>query len=210
MIIETLIIGTFHVNNYLVIDEAAKEAVLIDAGGDYKATKAVLDKYNAKIKYILNTHGHLDHIAGDYDVQTKENAKILIHKNDEFLVNSLKQHLRLYDMPEYEIPKIDEYIKDSQQIEVGNLKFKVIHTPGHSPGSVCYLIDNVLFAGDTLFQDSIGRTDLSGGSYEQLSNSIKNKLFILDENIIVYSGHGPSTTIKHEKIFNPFFGEKVL
>ncbi|OGH97487.1 MAG: hypothetical protein A2104_07815 [Candidatus Melainabacteria bacterium GWF2_32_7] len=206
MIIKTLVIGAFEVNNYLVFHENSNEAVLIDAGGDYEATKALADKHNVKIKYILNTHGHLDHVAGDEKIQAKEGAKVLLHKNDGFLVNALKQHLALYGMPEYEVPKIDEYIEDGQEIKAGGLTFKAIHTPGHSPGAVCYLIDNVIFSGDTLFADSVGRTDLPGGSYEELGNSIKNKLFTLDDNIVVYPGHGPSTTIKHEKINNPFFG----
>lgn len=209
MIIKTLVVGAFEVNNYLVFEENSQEAVLIDAGGDYKATRELADRNKVKIKYILNTHGHLDHVAGDYDIQTKEDAKVLLHKDDEFLVKALKQHLALYGMPEYEVPKIDEYIEDGQEIKAGGMTFKVIHTPGHSPGAVCYLTDNVLFSGDTLFADSVGRTDLPGGSYEELGNSIKNKLFTLDENITVYPGHGPSTTIKHEKAHNPFFGSQV-
>ncbi|EKE04063.1 MAG: hydroxyacylglutathione hydrolase (Glyoxalase II) [uncultured bacterium] len=209
MIIKTLVVGAFEVNNYLVFEENSQEAVLIDAGGDYKATRELADRNKVKIKYILNTHGHLDHVAGDYDIQTKEDAKVLLHKDDEFLVKALKQHLALYGMPEYEVPKIDEYIEDGQEIKAGGMTFKVIHTPGHSPGAVCYLIDNILFSGDTLFADSVGRTDLPGGSYEELGNSIKNKLFTLDENITVYPGHGPSTTIKHEKAHNPFFGSQV-
>ncbi|MCK7516041.1 MAG: MBL fold metallo-hydrolase [Desulfobacterales bacterium] len=207
MILKTLIVGAFEVNNYLVADEKTKEAVLIDAGGDYKATKALINELGVKLKYLLNTHGHLDHVAGDYDIQKEENVKALMHKEDQFLVDKLQEHLKFYGMPNYETPKIDEYIEDGQVIELGELKIKVIHTPGHSPGAVCFLIDNVLFSGDTLFADSVGRTDLPGGSYEQLGQSIKNKLFVLDENIIVYPGHGPSTTIKHEKLNNPFFGE---
>jgi len=206
MIIKTLVMGSLQVNNYLVICEKTHNAVLIDAGGDYNSTIKEAEKYNAKIKYLLNTHGHLDHIAGNYDIQTKAGAKVLIHKADEFLVESLQKQLAMYGMPNCETPKIDEFVEDGQIISVGELIFKVIHTPGHSPGSVCYLTDNALFAGDTLFADSVGRTDLPGGSYEELEKSIKNKLFTLDEAIKVYPGHGPSTSIGHEKIHNPFFG----
>lgn len=209
MIIKTLVIGPFEVNNYLVIDEKTKKAVLIDAGGDYEATKTLVNELGVKIEYILNTHGHLDHVAGDYDIQTKEKAKVLLHKNDQFLVDSLKEHLSLYGMPEYEVPKIDQYIEDGQEVQIGEMTFKVIHTPGHSLGSVCYFIDDTLFSGDTLFADCVGRTDLPGGSYEELEYSIKNKLFTLNENVKVYPGHGPVTTIKHEKVNNPFFGEKA-
>ena len=205
MIIETLTVGAFQVNNYLVVDEN-NDAVLIDAGGDYDATLKALKKYNAKLKYILNTHAHMDHIAGDYDLQTKLGAKVFLNKEDEFLFDAFQDHLKMFGMPYYKTPKVDEYIIDGQEIKLGNLHFKVITTPGHSPGSVCFLIDNVLFAGDTLFADTVGRTDLPGGSYEELESSIKNKLFTLDESIVVYAGHGASTTIEHEKYFNPFFG----
>ncbi|MFH0703176.1 MAG: MBL fold metallo-hydrolase [bacterium] len=207
MIIRTLNIGPFQVNNYLIVCRDTLESALIDAGGDYKATIKLASEYNAKIKYVLNTHGHLDHIAGDFDLQTKGGAKILIHKADEFLVNSLKEHLKTYGMPEYEPPKPDEFIEDGQEIKIGDLTIKVIHTPGHSPGSVCYLLNNILFSGDTLFADSVGRTDLPGGSYEELANSIKNKLFTLDDATIVYAGHGAATTILNEKLHNPFFGK---
>lgn len=209
MIIKTLAIGPFEVNNYLVYDENSKQAVLIDAGGDYKVTKALINQCEVELKYIFNTHGHLDHIAGDQELQVNEGVKVLLHKEDQFLVDALKQHLAYYGMPEYEVPKIDKYIEDGEEIKVGELSFKVIHTPGHSPGAVCFLVDNVLFSGDTLFADSVGRTDLPGGSYETLRDSIKNRLFILEDNITVYPGHGSFTTIKHEKINNPFFGEKA-
>lgn len=207
MIIETLTVGSFQVNNYLVVSDD-KDAVLIDAGGDYEATKKVIDKYNANIKCILNTHAHMDHIAGDYDIQTKLGAKILINKDDEFLFNCFEDHLKMFGMPYYKTPKADQYIVDGQEIKIGSLSFKVIATPGHSPGSVCFLIGNILFSGDTLFADTVGRTDLPGGSYEELGDSVKNKLFTLDESVVVYPGHGESTTIKHEKYFNPCFGLK--
>lgn len=208
MIIKTLNMGDFRVNNYLVIDEETKEAVLIDAGGDYEATVAEAKKNNVEIKLLLNTHGHLDHIAGNYDLQTKLGVKVLLHKGDQPLVDLLKEHLKTFNMPDYEVPKIDEYIEDGQEITLGSLKFKVIHTPGHSQGGVCFLIENHLFSGDTLFADSVGRTDLPGGSYEQLGKSIVEKLYTLDDAVVVYPGHGYTTTIGAEKLTNPFFKAK--
>jgi len=115
----------------------------------------------------------------------------------------------MFGMKSAETPKIDGFLEDGQIIEVGNLKLKVIHTPGHSAGGVCFLVDKILFSGDTLFADSVGRTDLPGGSYETLGNSIKNKLFTLNEDITVYPGHGESTTIGYEKQNNPYFGVKI-
>ena len=194
MIVKTINIGPLQVNNYLVICENTKQAVLIDAGGDFETTKHIIDENNASLVYVLNTHGHFDHTAGNYDLQKKLGAKILIHKNDEFFIKTLKEQLLLYDMPVFEPSVIDEYVEDNQEINVGSLNFKVIHTPGHSSGSVCFLIDNILFSGDTLFCDSVGRTDLPGGSYKEIEKSIKEKIFSLDENIIVYPGHGPATT----------------
>jgi len=209
MIIKTLVIGPIEVNNYLVIDENTRDAALIDAGGDWEKTVKLAKDNNASIKYILNTHGHFDHTAGDYDLREKTGAKVLVHQNDMYFVENIKSHLELYNMPKFETPKIDEYLEDGQVIKVGNLEFKVIHTPGHSEGAVCFLVDNVLFSGDTLFADSVGRTDLPGGSYEKLKDSVINKLFILDESTKVYPGHGPSTSIGYEKKNNPFFGEKA-
>jgi glyoxylase-like metal-dependent hydrolase (beta-lactamase superfamily II) len=164
---------------------------------------------NANLKYLLHTHGHYDHIIGDYDLKTKAGVKIFLHKEDKQLADKFHEQLMMFGAGGAKSPSIDEYIQDNQIIELGELKFKVIHTPGHTPGGVCYLIEDALFSGDTLFEECIGRTDFPGGSFEQLRNSIVNKLFTLKENIKVYPGHGPSTTIAHEKEFNPYFGTKA-
>ena len=209
MILKHFTAGEYETNNYLIICEETREAALIDAGGNYEKTASLLKENNAKLKYILHTHGHFDHIQGDWELQQNFDVKTFIHKNDEPLAKSLKQQLNMFGMKSAESPRIDGYLEDGQVIEVGKLKLKVIHTPGHSSGGVCFLVDKILFSGDTLFADSVGRTDLPGGSYQILGDSIKNKLFALDEDIVVYSGHGPSTTIGHEKENNPFFGAKV-
>jgi len=209
MIVKTLTLGAFASNNYLVICEETLDAVLIDAGGDYDATMKAVRENKVDLKYVFHTHGHLDHIA-DVELKTKAGVLTYIHKDDQFLVDSLKDQLMMFGLPDMEIPVIDKYVEDGQILEVGNLRFRVIHTPGHSPGGVCYLADNILFSGDTLFNGSVGRTDLPGGSYEQLGDSIVNKLFTLDGNIKVCPGHGPATTIQYEKENNPFFGKKGL
>lgn len=205
MIIKKLIVSNFASNNYLVICEDTKDAVLIDAGGEYKPVLEEIKKNQANLKYIFYTHAHLDHISGDRQLKKTLQLKTFLHLDDQFLVDMFKDQLNMFGMPEVETPIVNEHIKDGQELMVGNLKFKVIHTPGHSPGSVCYLVEDALFSGDTLFADSVGRTDLPGGSYEDLRDSIVNKLFNLDENIKVYPGHGTSTTIGHEKLNNPFF-----
>ncbi len=209
MIIRVLTIGPFQVNNYLAVCPETKKAAIIDAGGDYELTIRTAKEYDAQIEYVLNTHGHLDHIAGDYDLQANMGTKVLMHKDDELLAGALKEHLKLYGMPDYEVPRIDSFVEDGQEIKVGNITFKVIHTPGHSKGSVCYFTKGILFSGDTLFASSVGRTDLPGGSYEELEQSIKKKLFTLEDSTIVYPGHGKPTTIKEERFNNPYFGIEV-
>lgn len=207
MIIKMLTVGTFASNNYLVACEKTKQAVLIDSGGTCETIMDELKSLGVELKCIFHTHAHLDHITGNYELKKRTGAKSYLHKDDLFLVDKFKEQLMMFGEPDSDNPVIDEFIEDGQILEVGELKFKVIHTPGHSPGSVCFLIEDQLFAGDTLFADSVGRTDLPGGSYDQLRESIVNKLFVLDDNIKVYPGHGPSTSIGHEKVSNPFFGK---
>jgi len=204
MKLKILNIGSFKVNNYILFDEESNEIVLIDAGGDLEATKAEIDKLGGELKYLLNTHGHMDHIAGDYDIQNYYNVPIYLHKDDESLVHEMKQYLQYLGMPDYEEPQNITYIEDGQIFKIGEHIIKTIHTPGHTRGGVSYLIGDMLFSGDTLFFESIGRTDLPGGSYEELVKSIKTKLFTLPENIIVYPGHGESSTIGHEKSNNQY------
>lgn len=199
MKLETLNMGLFEVNNYILFDEDSKEIVLIDAGGDFEMTKSAIDKYNGTLKYILNTHGHMDHIAGDADLQNYYNVPIYINKNDELWLDSFKDALSMVGMPDYDLANNFTFLSDDTILHIGNKEIKTIHTPGHTQGGVVFLIDNMLFSGDTLFYQSIGRTDLPGGNHEQLLETIKNKLFTLNEDIIVYPGHGKPTTIGHEK-----------
>lgn len=209
MIIKTLTVGNLACNNYLVVCESTRQAVIIDAGGEVDVVMREIKAANAELKYILHTHGHFDHVAGNYLLRKQTGAKALIHKDDMPLIGMFKQHLMMFGEPDAENPVIDEHVEDEQVINVGEMSFKVIHTPGHSAGGVCYLVDNVLFSGDTLFAGSIGRTDLPGGSFEKIGESIVNKLFALNDYVKIYPGHGPSTTIGYEKQNNPYLGEKA-
>jgi len=196
--------GLFKVNNYMLFDEDSKEIVLIDAGGDFKMTQKAIDGLGGKLKYILNTHAHMDHIAGDDEIQQKYNIPVYIHKDDESQMQYFKEYLKAVGMPDYETPKNVTYIDDGHVFKIGNKEIKTIHTPGHTKGGVSYLIDDMLFSGDSLFYESIGRTDLYGGDYNELIHSVKTKLLTLPGNIKVYPGHGISTTIEHEKAENSF------
>lgn len=187
-------------NNYLLIDEESKEAALIDCSAVDSDIKNTLEQYGTKLKYILLTHGHFDHVAGIRPTD----AKIVMHENDLPVLNQTNMYLPAFGIPEITIPQIDIYINDGDVIKLGNNNIKVIHTPGHTQGGVCYLTDNMLFSGDTVFCESVGRCDLEGGNFDQIVDSIKTKIFTLPEDTIIYPGHGKSTTVGWEKIHNQF------
>ncbi len=200
MIIKTFTAGFLENNMYLLLDETSKKGVLIDAT---EALPEIIEAANGyDIEYILLTHGHFDHILGLNDLKKSLNAKALINKNDLVISDNVNEFTRLFNQPDSVPPKFEKYVNDGDEIQVGNLKFKVIATPGHTEGGVCYLIDDKLFSGDTLFRGSVGRTDLFGGNFEKLSDSIKNKIFKLSDRIKVFPGHGPETTIGYEKQYN--------
>lgn len=198
MNINTFIAGPIDANNYLLTD--GDEAVLIDCSEVKPEILKELD--NKKLKYILLTHGHFDHVLGVNGMREKTGAKVLVNKEDTPRMEESANIMRTFGVQGVDIPKADDYINDGEVIKFGNTEIKVLATPGHTEGGVCYLVDGKLFSGDTLFRDSVGRTDLPGGNFKKLSDSVKNKLFNLDENITVYPGHGPKTTIAYEKKYN--------
>lgn len=202
MIIKQFVLGQLENNVYLVVDERTKKAVLIDATALSDEIIKTVKELGAKVEYILLTHGHFDHVMGVNALKKALNTEAVIHKDDLPVSDNMNEFTRLFGLPDSEMPKYELFIKDGDTITVGDMKINVIHTPGHTEGGVCYLIDDKLFSGDTLFRESIGRTDLFGGSFDKLSQSIKNKLFSLNDNITVYPGHGPLTTIGHEKKYN--------
>jgi len=212
MIIKAFESGPLLTIGYLVIDEKSRYAVVIDAPKD-SASVIVEEakKYDCEILCLINTHGHWDHIADNAEIVRLTSAKVAIHERDARLLEDPKSVV-------YEIPfriegiKPDIILSDGDVIEVGNLNLKVIHTPGHTLGSICLYEgkEKVLFSGDTLFSGTIGRTDLPGGSFEEIIKSIQDKIFVLDDDVVVYPGHGPSTTVGKEKRYNPFFNEIVI
>lgn len=199
MIIKTFVKGPIQDNNYLLIDEESKEAVLIDCTEPADDIIDTVNEYGAKLKYILITHGHFDHVLGINYFREKTGAKALIHEADEPALKSMNLFMQRFNMPPVDIQQVDKTLKDNDIIEFGENKIKVIYTPGHTKGGVCYLLQDKLFSGDTIFYESIGRTDLDGGSYTELQKSIEEKIFTLPENITIYPGHGKTTSVNHEK-----------
>jgi len=200
MIFKAITVGGLEVNCYILADDDTKEAIIIDPGSDPDIIKRHIARKELKPLFIVNTHGHADHIGANkfFDLP------VLIHELEkDFLIDSRKNMSAAFGF-EILSPKASRLLKDGDEIEVGALRFKVLHTPGHTPGSISLKVDSVLFTGDALFHEGIGRTDLPGSSGPQLLESIKNKMLILPDKTIIYPGHGPSSTIGHEKKNNPF------
>lgn len=196
----------FGTNTYLVWDEKSKEAVLFDVAAPSQKLANEIRELGLNLKYLFLTHGHGDHIAGIEMIKNEFTVELGIHELDAEMLTNAQQNLSTYWNQNVVAPQADLYFKDGDKFQVGELEIKVIHTPGHTKGGVCFLIANILISGDTLFAESIGRTDLPGGDYQILLNSIKEKLFTLPGNTVVYPGHGPETTIEDEKVGNPFVG----
>jgi glyoxylase-like metal-dependent hydrolase (beta-lactamase superfamily II) len=204
MKIETITVSAFSMNCYLVIDEESREAIYIDPGAEADLLIEKISDFGVNLTYIINTHGHIDHTAEVSKVKKYFNIPFYMHQGDQSLLEALPAQGNIFGMAVQEIPEVTEFINEGDVLEFGNIKPIIIHTPGHSPGGVSIKIDNNVFVGDCLFLDSIGRTDLPGGDYQQLIQSIREKLLTLPDLTIVYPGHGPSTTIGRERLHNPF------
>lgn len=201
MIVKTFIEPPIENNNYLIIDEDTKEAVLIDCSSEDDEIQAELEKQGAKLKYILLTHGHFDHIAG---IGQDNVIPVLMHKEDLGWVQKVNQYLPMVGMAEMAIPIINKFIEEGEIIKLGNSEIKVIHTPGHTQGGVCFYVDGKLFSGDTIFRGLVGRCDLEGGNFNQIVDSIESKIFTLPPETVIYPGHGRTSTVAWEKEHNQF------
>ncbi len=204
MIIRKLEVGPIMANCFILGCENTKEAVVIDPGDDADRILMALAKEELTVKYLINTHGHFDHVGANKRMKETTAAPIAIHPGDAPMLTELSRSAAMFGLSAENSPEADQLLKDGDEIVFGDITLKVIHTPGHSPGGVCLYTPGHLFAGDTLFAGSIGRTDLPGGDYDTLISSIKTKLLGLDEDTVVYTGHGPETSIGNEKRMNPF------
>jgi glyoxylase-like metal-dependent hydrolase (beta-lactamase superfamily II) len=203
MIVKKFIKGPLGNNNYVVIDEESHEAVLIDCSDSWDDVLEFIQSQNATLKYILLTHGHFDHFTGIGKV-TQNTAKSYLHKADKVLLEQINEFMDSVGLPHTQVPQIDTFFDKDVQLFLGHNQIKIIETPGHTPGGVCFLIQNHLFSGDTLFFQTHGRTDLMFSDNNKMMESLKRLLNTLPDNTIVYPGHGKSTTIAHEKDFYRF------
>ncbi|MDD3307005.1 MAG: MBL fold metallo-hydrolase [Acetobacterium sp.] len=197
-------LGQMGTNCYVVWDEKTLEAAVIDPGFEDQRISDIINENKLAVKYILLTHGHFDHLGGVNQIKQLTDAKVLIHENDADCLLDPRRNLSVLAGMSMVLEPADGYLKETETISLGEVVIRVIHTPGHSKGGVCLLAENQLFAGDTLFNTSIGRTDFADGDLDELLNGIEAKLFILDDATIVLPGHGENTTIGYEKMNNPF------
>lgn len=210
MFIETLTLGSLSENCYIVADEQTGAAVVFDPGDEAQRILAILRARQLEVKLIANTHGDVDHVMAVAPVKRITGAPFAIHPADiPLLKRAHAQYVQWFGTLAEPPPDPDLELFDGQELEVDGLKFTVLHTPGHTQGSVCFYFprDRVLVSGDTLFQGGVGRTDRPMGNWRQLVESIRTKLLVLPDETVVYPGHGPPTTIGREKTLNPFLRE---
>lgn len=204
MILETIVVGPMQVNCYVLAASGNSSAIIIDPGDEFRKIKQVLDKYKLKPAFIINTHGHYDHIGCD----DQFGVPVYIHKEDISLLKDAQLNLSGVFSMGYTVQSEIRQVEEGRIIELEGIQLKVLYIPGHTPGGISLLLekpdDKIVFTGDSLFYQGIGRSDLAGGNEPLLIKSIKEKLLTLSNDTIVYPGHGPSSTIGEEKKNNPF------
>ncbi|MFP4444998.1 MAG: MBL fold metallo-hydrolase [Desulfosudaceae bacterium] len=204
MIIEKLEVGMIMANCFIIGCEETRQAAVIDPGDEADRIFYTLAEHKLTVKYLINTHGHFDHVSANKPLKKATGAELLIHAADASMLTNLSQMAAGFGMSADNSPPPDRTVDEGDVISVGTIDLKVLHTPGHSPGGISLYTDNKAFVGDTLFAGSIGRTDFPGGDFDTLIASIQNKLFPLGDDVIVFCGHGPETTIGRERRSNPF------
>jgi hydroxyacylglutathione hydrolase len=206
LIIKTLVVGPIMANSFILGCEETHEAAVIDPGDEADRILRSLAESGLSVTYIINTHGHLDHVGANKRLKEVTGAPILIHPLDAAMLNQVASSAAAWGITAVNSPPPDRELEDGDEVTFGSIILKVIHTPGHTPGGISLCTDREVFVGDTLFAGSIGRTDFAGGSFATIKKSIQQKLFALNDDVTVYPGHGPTTTIGEERRTNPFVG----
>lgn len=209
MNIEKLTVGALENNCYIISDEETKEAVIVDPGDEPDRILDLIKKNEYKVKYIICTHAHFDHIAAIPEMKQELSANIVIHKDELLIYKNAHKHAELWGFEMEPLPEPDLLVSDNDNLFIGKISLKIIHTPGHSPGGICIKLDDILLTGDTLFKEAVGRTDLLGSNENDLKNSLKKIFKNMSDKTKILPGHGPETTIEEEKS-NNYFVHSIL
>ena len=208
MLLETFPVGSFQCNCSVLACADTKDAIVVDPGGDHQRILEIVRHYDLTVKWIIHTHAHLDHIYETRDVKEQAGGQIALHRDDTFLYDGFAMQAAMFGWQVRPVLPVEHWLSDGESLPFGKRAAEVIHTPGHTPGSCCFRVDDdngaLLLAGDTLFQRSIGRTDLPGGDFPTIEKSIRQKIYTLDPDTSVIPGHGPRTTVGDEARHNPF------
>jgi hydroxyacylglutathione hydrolase len=208
LLVETFPAGPLQCNCSVVACADTKDAVVVDPGGDVDRIAEIVAHYDLTVRSIIHTHAHVDHIYGTREVKQAHGGEICLHRGDTHLYDGLGMQCMMLGLQPHQVSPVDRFVEHGDRIAMGSHGFDVIHTPGHTPGSICFEVTDgartIVFAGDTLFRRSIGRTDLPGGDPRALQRSIRERLYTRKLDAIVVPGHGPSTTLGEEAKANPF------
>lgn len=202
--LECLTVGPLQMNCWLLLDHQAREAALIDPGDEADHLLARIDAAGCQLRWLLATHGHFDHVGAAAAVQARWDLPLRIHPADVFLVEGMPDHQALYGLPQSQIPRLDPTLAPGQSIALGDGTLQVMGVPGHSPGQVMFVWDGHALVGDCIFAGSVGRTDLPGGDFSTLEQSIREAIYVLPDSTILHPGHGPDTSVGREKVANPY------
>lgn len=202
--VKVVVTGPFQENTFIITDSVTGEAVFIDPGDDSDILISEINKSNLHPLAIINTHAHIDHIGAVFRLQSEWNIPFYLHKNEQMVLDTFEQTRRLFGLPVSEKPNVDYWIDSEEDLEIGPFHFEVMFTPGHTPGGITFIIEEHVFSGDTLFNGSVGRTDLPGGDWNTLKSSLKKMIEQIDSKMIIHSGHGSNTTMGREQLENPF------